>query len=658
MRLALIALVVGLFLAPLQATKFYVHKSGSDSNSCATAQSATDSNAKLTIGGSGDSGGMSCLTEDNSDVLEVGSGTYDEEILRGDWVNGDNSWATATIIQGESGQTVTITPNTAPGGEYALEFDGNWVIWDNIDLDCTNVSSQCISVRSISSVQAHHFRIKNSDWCCGPSNGLGFFSDTPLPDNIEIIDNTIHDFGLVEDGQGNTCQFHGIYLSKSNNLAEGNEIYDGNGNGIQLFHSADEPSDNIIRDNVLRDNLCSGLVTGSGDRNKQYNNLIYGNGNRGILSGFGNPADTEIYHNTIFNNGGNCIRVGSGSTGTIIKNNLCWSNNTDQISDGGTSTVANNNLFSTDPLFISETAGSENLDIVIGSPAKDFGADLSGVMDADDDRVGTARPQGTNWDVGSMEFIEETPPSTGSCGSVGAIVITSVTSGAGFSSADASSYATSSITLTADRVAIAVLLHRDSDGGPPTPTATGNGITWTNQANAVRDTNWRFNIFTAVTGSAPSAGAVTFTMGESQEFAAWIIVEGTNIDEVTAIVQAVFTADNSSPYETTLAAFGSSNNATIGFMSTYAIERDITAGSGFTELDEVDVNTGGDAATISFEWRNDNDTGVDFTSTSGNGGIYGAEIARAVAATCSGLRLAATYLGMYSGMYSGLSINW
>ena len=71
-----LALVVLLLLpAPsLWAATYFVSKNGSDANSCATAQSTTQSNQRLTI-----QSALGCLAP--GDTLQIHGGTYSEQLF-------------------------------------------------------------------------------------------------------------------------------------------------------------------------------------------------------------------------------------------------------------------------------------------------------------------------------------------------------------------------------------------------------------------------------------------------------------------------------------------------------------------------------------------------------------------------------------------------
>ena len=95
MRRLLIVLMCLVVPSLAQAATYYVNKAGSDANSCVTAQSDVDANAKLTIGA-----GIGCATT-AGDLLLIGDGTYDETLR------------TAFAFSGTSGNPITYRAENA-----------------------------------------------------------------------------------------------------------------------------------------------------------------------------------------------------------------------------------------------------------------------------------------------------------------------------------------------------------------------------------------------------------------------------------------------------------------------------------------------------------------------------------------------------------------
>lgn len=198
------------------------------------------------------------------------------------------------------------------------------------------------------------------------------------------------------------------------------------------------------------------------------------------------------------------------------------------------------------------------------------------------------------------------------------------------SSTDATSYATTSITPAANKLIIATVTS--SKGTTPnTPTLSGNGLTWvqilTNNFDTV-GTQRTITMFRAM-GSSPTSGAVTADFGGATQTACTIIVDeftgadtsGTNGSG--AIVQSAQNAEASqaaATFTVTLGAFGSTNNATYGVASN-GDTANFTAGTGFASVGGVSSTT--PIINTLSEFRNDNDTTVDFGGAIGytSGGI-------------------------------------
>lgn len=197
---------------------------------------------------------------------------------------------------------------------------------------------------------------------------------------------------------------------------------------------------------------------------------------------------------------------------------------------------------------------------------------------------------------------------------------------------DATSFTTASISPSANKLVLVAVMSAFA-GGPTTPTVSGAGMTWTQVAT---DTvaNTRLTIFRALDAS-PGSGALTIDFGaESEQRIAWSISEFDGIDTggtngANAIVQ---TASNTIVYTVastgitvTLAAFGKASNATFGVVGMRAGGNPaITEGTGFTELGEA--TTGAELGRIETQWRNDNDTSVDWTWASTLSDIVGIAI--------------------------------
>lgn len=208
------------------------------------------------------------------------------------------------------------------------------------------------------------------------------------------------------------------------------------------------------------------------------------------------------------------------------------------------------------------------------------------------------------------------------------------------STTDATSYATASITPTANRLVLAAIVHRKSAATATTPTLSGNGLTWVQVAtvpfNTTATSLQRLTLFRAL-GASPSAGAATFDFGGvTQQHAEWSIVEfggvntgGTNGSSAVAQSATNVSDTNDTSASVTLAAFANAGNATYGVIATsIGTANNVTPGSGFTEITEQNIAEGaGVSSTLESEYQLANDTSVDWTMGAGKWAAVVLEVA-------------------------------
>lgn len=187
-----------------------------------------------------------------------------------------------------------------------------------------------------------------------------------------------------------------------------------------------------------------------------------------------------------------------------------------------------------------------------------------------------------------------------------AITITKLTSGT--TTTDGTSAATASITPSSGKVVVIIFAYRDS---AVTPTVSGCGLTWT-LINGITGIYGYWGI-----ASSPSTGAITMTFtGDAFTSCAWSVWEigGSNIG--FPIVQSVTDGKSGTNGSLLLNAFKSVDNATFAGFAHHSAEAS-TEGSGFTEIDDVNVAT--NAVGLITEWKASNDTTPDASwATSAN----------------------------------------
>lgn len=162
-----------------------------------------------------------------------------------------------------------------------------------------------------------------------------------------------------------------------------------------------------------------------------------------------------------------------------------------------------------------------------------------------------------------------------------------------FHSATASSTAvTGSFTPTANRLVLAAVFSADGDGNAPTPTGSGNSLTWVQIANqAYFGTTARLTWFRAM-GASPTTGAFTATYGDSQDLGRTIIiVEIAGVDTggtngSAAVVQNDVNSGTGTALSAALAAFGSADNGVVAFWGGSDLTATLSPEGGYSEVAE------------------------------------------------------------------------
>jgi parallel beta-helix repeat protein len=382
-----------------QAATYYVAKTGNDNSSCSQAQTA--SGAKQTF-----AGGLSCLNA--GDTLYVRQGTYNESLVNN--VPSGTSWSNKVRIANYPGETVWLkVPNMDPAKGLAVYLDQSqqYIEFDGINFDGSQAYYGSVQMSSWSGGNPHHIRFQNLE-SIGNSNVsyqhflASTFNGSSQGGN-EFINLTIHGGGISDFD-------HGMYISSSDTLIEGNNIYDVPGAGIQIYNGSGVAFGNItLRNNTVHDLrstragqrhwgiIIASNVTGT----KIYNNVVYnipsnGAGAPGIHL-FGG-ASSEVYNNTVYDAAGDGILISDSASSTVVKNNIAYRNGTD-YANSGSATSSANNLFGIDPLFVDERAG--NFQLQSTSPAKDTGTSIGFITT---DIAGGKRPEGSAPDIGAYEF--------------------------------------------------------------------------------------------------------------------------------------------------------------------------------------------------------------------------------------------------------------
>jgi len=381
---------------------YYVSPSGNDSND------GSIGSPKQTL-----NGGVNVLS--GGDTLNVAPGTYSERLNTNSIPSGLGFPVGATRIQKWGTDS---DANPIMRGNVWISAKSN-IIWDGIDIngidngtpsgdgdqeDFTN-----IYINGGTNIRFENCEVYNAS----KLNILTHDGNGAL-DTIEFVNLSVHDAGQGGWTSVNEPANHNFYLSAHNDTAAGCESYNAlgpgaNSWGIQVYSTDTGFLDGVtVRNCFVHDNN-QGIVIGSGDNHKVYNNIVYNSVSASSFSeaavtvGYGTCDNIQVYNNTIVGNvnGAYAISVGTFGTvtNTLIKNNILWQNSHDSVNvAGGASGTVQTDNSTSDPVFI--TPGSDfHLDV--GSSLFGAGVNLYAIFTTDKD--GNARPTVSAWTIGAYE---------------------------------------------------------------------------------------------------------------------------------------------------------------------------------------------------------------------------------------------------------------
>ena len=282
------------------------------------------------------------------DTLYVRGGTYtgsantiDSELGT---VRGGTSWSNAITIAGYRSESVTIRPPQSYAGIGLTTSTAQYLIFQDLIIDMAEQGDPENAPNGVYlSGGANHNRFLRLEIKNNIDFGLVFSRSNGNSPFNEVLECRIHDNGLVG---GPNYNGHGLYISTSDNLIEGNEVFDNQGYGLHLYDNAGplNVARNVVRNNTFHNNGrhggAYGIVVAWGDGNLVHDNRIYDN--PGGLLVYTNSSNTRVYNNTIYNNRPLAgIRI-EYATGARVSDNNVYGNGID-IEDLGTATTLSNN---------------------------------------------------------------------------------------------------------------------------------------------------------------------------------------------------------------------------------------------------------------------------------------------------------------------------
>lgn len=386
--------------SPAWAKTIYVNKLGSDSNNCTTAQSMTDTSAKLTI----KNAITNCIVA--GDTLMIGDGTYNERIASQLQSIPSGTAGSPTIIRAENARLAILQPNDATLADgwfhcISLTDPKSYITFDGIKCDAslTEGYGYMVSTQSgiLQGIILQNGEATGADGDCAgyfPTFGyisgcagvvIGSHSNPTGHRSIQLLSMYAH---------GNTEG--GFYISGAVSVTVDGVESARNGYAFQMYDIGNHSSSNlIVRKSNFHDNVghpgyptfnWSVMLTDA--PGLQFINNVVANNRGGVYLGFTTQANAQVLSNTITRNTLACIHLDPGASNTTIRNNVCRLNGADTIENNGSTAITqSNNLMATDPLFVSE--GAQDFRLRTGSPAIATGV-FSALVSTDKD--GNARP--------------------------------------------------------------------------------------------------------------------------------------------------------------------------------------------------------------------------------------------------------------------------
>lgn len=244
------------------------------------------------------------------------------------------------------------------------------------------------------------------------------------------------------------------------------------------------------------------------------------------------------------------------------------------------------------------------------------------------------------------------------------LTITAAALTSSINTADLSVYTTASVSPTAGRVQFIAVVGNETGSTPAVPTVTGAGLTWSLVTSQTYNDNagtFTRRVCLFVGSGTPSTGALTITFAATQLRCGWAVVEFTNVDTVSPVVQSASTrleTDTPNFSGLSLSTYSHASNAGFAIFST-DVTNATTQEAGWTEL----VDQFSDTLGLEVAWTATPDTTI--TATSGGNadwGVIACELRNAGLATTIDVKHNQMRTGDRAFMQSGgklefLSIN-
>src|SRR5215831_1781040 len=412
-------------------TTYYV-QAGAPDNACPAAVSSTTPVNTITKG-------IACLH--SGDTLQIADGTYHEALP--DTVPSGTSSTVVTTIKATNRGNAILQPTTLAAGSAMMPLGTTrsggvaFVTVDGLQLDGsqlptgTQATGVAVGATGTSGARSgsHDIRLQHLTLHDFPEHAPCTASTPSVAVQVDqaaygltLNDLTVRAIGT--GSSGGTCPGVGVAFGGSDSTLQALDITQTQGPGLTLAGLSAGGS-NIVRGSFVHTTGAGVLLACGGQSNQLYNTIIAGSGTFGaapqadslILGGAcGTQTSlTNLVANlTIWNGRGTCVQVSKPGTSqpsnsNVLRNILCWHNDTDQVTvnNGSTGNAIDHNVLGQDPLFVTAPpAVPTDFQVRRGppiSPAIDTGTPVGTATTSD--YGGTQRPQPTGgaWDVGAWE---------------------------------------------------------------------------------------------------------------------------------------------------------------------------------------------------------------------------------------------------------------
>ena len=387
--------VASVHIGHTQANTFFVAQNGDDSST------GTISQPWRTIRDA-----VSRLRPGDTLYIRGGTSTGTANVVdsQSSYVPSGTSWSNPITIAGYPGETVKLQPPTGTSGIRLTTSAPSYLVFQDFIIDKVNETTYAEGIYVGNG--AHHNRFLRLEVKNNFNNGVSFSDANGNSPFNEVINCRIHDNGRQEG----INRGYGAYITSSDNLFDGNDIYNNGGYGLHFYNNGGplDVARNVIRNNRIYGNGTHGgsnygLVVAWGADNLVYNNIIFGN--RGGILVYNNSERASIYNNTIYNNSGEGIAMQYYASAPIVKNNIVYGNAAGIVDNGGSGTPQMSNNLTSNPRFTN--ASAMDFTLLSDSPARDAGVEVPSVPT---DFNGIRRPQEGAFDIGAHEYSAGAPP--------------------------------------------------------------------------------------------------------------------------------------------------------------------------------------------------------------------------------------------------------